>query len=338
MKTDSSDGPMRLAAVLVSTILLTACGGGSSDNGNGVPTGGGPTGGGTTGGGPTGGGPTGGGTQSYTVGGTLNGLSGSGLVLQNNTRDDLTPSTNTTFTFATAIASGSPYAVTVKTQPSNPSQTCTIANATGTVGTANVANVALTCTTNTYVVGGTVSGLSGSGMVLQDNDGDDLAVTANGSFSFATNVASGAPYSIAIKTQPAGPIQVCSVTNAAGTVGSAGVSNVIVSCGPISLLAGALGGWGNVDGNGVNARFARPNDVAVDSAGNIVVADSNNHTIRKVTPDGKVSVLAGTGKIGSADGGPGAAMFYGPASVATDAAGNVYVGHNFRFGHRRAGD
>ena len=69
-----------------------------------------------------------------------------------------------------------------------------------------------------YSVGGTVSGLSGT-VVLQDNGGDDLSVSANGSFTFATSLAGGAGYSVTVETNPSG--QSCLVSNGSGTVGSA---------------------------------------------------------------------------------------------------------------------
>ena len=81
--------------------------------------------------------------------------------------------------------------------------------------------------TTSYSIGGTVSGLSGT-VVLQDNGGDDLSVSANGSFTFGTPVASGAGYSVTVKTNPAG--QTCTVSGGSGTVGSANVTSVSVSC------------------------------------------------------------------------------------------------------------
>ena len=72
-----------------------------------------------------------------------------------------------------------------------------------------------------------MSGLSGT-VVLQDNGGDNLSVSANGSFTFATALAGGAAYSVTVKTNPAG--QTCTVANGSGTVGSANVTNVAVSC------------------------------------------------------------------------------------------------------------
>ena len=67
----------------------------------------------------------------------------------------------------------------------------------------------------TYTVGGTVSGLTGT-VVLQDNGGDNLSVTANGAFTFATPLASGAAYNVTVKTNPAG--QTCTVANGSGTM------------------------------------------------------------------------------------------------------------------------
>jgi len=164
---------------------------------------------------------------TYSVGGTVSGLSGT-VVLQDNGGDNLSVSANGSFTFATKLASGAAYAATVRTQPSG--QTCTVGSGSGTVGSANVTNVAVTCTTNapvTYSVGGTVSGLSGT-VVLQDNGGDNLSVAANGSFTFATKLASGAAYAATVLTQPSG--QTCTVGSGSGTVGSANVTNIAVTC------------------------------------------------------------------------------------------------------------
>ena len=171
-------------------------------------------------------------TNKYAISGSVAGLSGTGLVLQDNNGDDLTINNNaTTFAFATPIASGQPYAVTVKTQPTNNSQTCTVTSGSGNVGSADVTNVVVTCTTNKYTVGGTISGLTVNGLVLQDNGADDLAVAANAtSFTFATSVASGSAHAVTVKTQPS--ILRCVVTNGFSTVGSANVTSVTIACGP----------------------------------------------------------------------------------------------------------
>ena len=171
------------------------------------------------------GGGGGGSTPSYAVGGSISGLSGT-VVLQDNGGDDLTVSVNGPFAFATKLAGGAAYAVTVKTNPSG--QSCSVANGSGTIGSADVSNVAVTCTSNpTYAVGGSVGGLSGS-LVLQDNGGDNLTVSANGAFAFATKLASGAAYNVTVKTNPSG--QSCSVANGSGTIAGGDVTNVAVSC------------------------------------------------------------------------------------------------------------
>ena len=102
----------------------------------------------------------------------------------------------------------------------------------------------------------------------------------------------------------------------------------ITPAGAVSTLAGsATGDPGNSDGTGSAARFSGPVGVACDADGNVYVADMNNNTIRKITPAGAVSTLAGsaTGDPGNSDGTGSAARFSGPVGVACDADGNVYV-------------
>ncbi len=82
----------------------------------------------------------------------------------------------------------------------------------------------------TFVVSANVSGLTGTGLVLRNNGGNDLAVSANGVATFSSAVASGASYSITVGTQPSGPAQTCTVTNGSGTIANAAVSNVAVNC------------------------------------------------------------------------------------------------------------
>ena len=81
----------------------------------------------------------------------------------------------------------------------------------------------------TYIIGGTVTGLSGSGLVMQDNGSSNLAISVNGSFAFATAIARGGTYSVTVMTQPASPVQFCKVSNGRGTA-SANVTNVQVTC------------------------------------------------------------------------------------------------------------
>jgi secreted PhoX family phosphatase len=96
----------------------------------------------------------------------------------------------------------------------------------------------------------------------------------------------------------------------------------------VSTLAGS-GAQGNADGTGRAATFNGPEGVAVDSAGNVYVADSGNNEIRKITSAGVVTTFAGSGTQGNADGIGRGASFNGPEGVAVDSMGNVYVGDEF---------
>jgi hypothetical protein len=100
----------------------------------------------------------------------------------------------------------------------------------------------------------------------------------------------------------------------------------ITPAGAVITLAGMAGTFGTNNGTGNEARFRSPNGAAVDEGGNVYVADSGNHTIRKITPAGVVTTLAGSaGKAGTNDGTGAAARFNNPTRVAVDGVGNVYV-------------
>jgi hypothetical protein len=146
-----------------------------------------------------------------TVGGSATGLSGSGLILQLNGANDLAVGANGKFNFPKALAKGNTYAVTVKASPSAPiKQTCTVSQGGGSIAGAAINNVAVTCTTNSFAVGGTVSGLSGKGLVLQLNGANDLVIAKNGKFIFpGIRLPDGSDYSVAIKTTPAK--QMCTI-------------------------------------------------------------------------------------------------------------------------------
>jgi 6-phosphogluconolactonase len=101
-----------------------------------------------------------------------------------------------------------------------------------------------------FTIGGTVSGLAGTGLQIQNNGGDTLSVTQDGSFTFATSISSGASYSVSVSTSPVNPIQLCTLTNGTGAVVSANVANVTLDCATqnprVALSLNYYGGSSNV--------------------------------------------------------------------------------------------
>jgi sugar lactone lactonase YvrE len=110
----------------------------------------------------------------------------------------------------------------------------------------------------------------------------------------------------------------------------------ITQTGVVTTLAGAPLQTGNVDATGSAARFNLPSGVAADRAGTVYVADTANHTIRRISPAGAVTTIAGAAmNNGSNDGEGTAARFNSPSSVAVDGAGNLYVADTLNYAVRR---
>ena len=174
---------------------------------------------------------------TYSVGGRISGLiSNTNVTLANG--NDAVQFPNGAYTLPTAVAYNSSYTITL-TSPTG--QTCAFSPGgvgSGTVGGAAVTNANVLCTTNTYTVGGTISGLSGSANVIITNGADTINTGSNGAFTFTTPVAYQASYSVAINTQPNN--QICTISNASGTQGSANVTNVGVACANSYALSGAV--------------------------------------------------------------------------------------------------
>lgn len=167
----------------------------------------------------------------FTIGGNLAGLiAGTTVTLRNNESDDLTLAAPGPFTFPTPLPNGSAYAVTVGTPPTGPSQTCSVASGAGTVADADVTGVQVTCAIDSFSVGGTVVGLVGSGLVLQNNGTDDLAIDADGGFTFPAALPDGSDYSVSVLSQPSGPDQTCTVANGVGVLAGTNAAGVMVEC------------------------------------------------------------------------------------------------------------
>lgn len=117
----------------------------------------------------------------------------------------------------------------------------------------------------TYTIGGTVTGLTSAGLVLQNNGGDNQSITANGSFAFTASLASGSTYSVTAATQPAG--QTCTVSNGSSTVSGANITNVVVACVASTFtvsgtITAASGSVADSDVNDPNAAYAPNDDIA----------------------------------------------------------------------------
>jgi uncharacterized repeat protein (TIGR03803 family) len=224
--------------------------------------------------------------QSYSLGGSISGLISSGLVLANGT-DTLTVSSGAgNFTMPTDVAYGSSFDVTVQTQPSG--LTCTPSNNVGTMPAGSVTSVAITCAANTYTVGGTISGLSTSGLVLLDNGVDATTINSNATlFTMNTGVAYGSPYAVTVQSEPTG--LVCPVSNGSGTMGAADVTTVSLACvSNFTLLYSFAGGSG--DGKNPYHSLIQASD------GNfygttLYGGTSNGGIIFEITPSGTESVF-----------------------------------------------
>lgn len=177
---------------------------------------------------------------------------------------------------------------------------------------------------STHTVGGTASGLAGT-LVLQNNAGDDLKIAADGRFSFATGLVEGAAYQVSVRTQPLW--QWCTVGRGSGSA-SADVSDVEVDCKAVQATVTTIAGSGlagATNANGTAATFNAPSGIALYHAGNLLVADTLNHLLRKIAPNGDVTTFAGDGSPGSGNGNGTAASFFSPAALSVDTAGNAYV-------------
>lgn len=197
-------------------------------------------------------------------------------------------------------------------------------------------NAQINSAVNIYSIGGSISGLSGSGLKLA-NGTNTVSPSAGATiFTFSTLKATNGTYLATVSTNPTE--QKCIITNNSGTVATQSITNIVVTCGSayaytVSTFAGS-GSYEFANGTGSAASFKTPWGIAADSDGNLYVADTFNHQIRKITPTGVVTTFAGstvcsnTCLSGSSDGTGTAATFTYPHGIAVDSKGNVFVAHN----------
>jgi uncharacterized repeat protein (TIGR03803 family) len=257
-------------------------------------------------------------TDTYTIGGTTTGMAaGQQLVLQNNGADALTVTANSTFSFPLPVAYNSSYAITVAAQPLG--QTCTVSNGSGAGVVTNINNVAVTCSADTYTVGGAMSGLAaGQQVVLQNNGADAFTVTANAAFTFPTPVAYNGGYAVTVGTQPVG--QTCSVSNGSGAGMVANINNLAVTCSANSYTVG-----GTVTGLASGQQFVLQNN------GTNALILSANGTFVFSTPiayNGSYAVTVGTqptGQTCTVSNGAGSGMVANVNNLVATCSTNTYT-------------
>ena len=168
--------------------------------------------------------------QGFQLGGNLTGLLGQGLMLTLNQAETIEPTEDGPWQFATTLADGSSYAVTVSSQPANPVQTCAVAGHAGRVEGADVNHIEIICQTEAFTIGGEVSGLAGTGLVLVLNQVQTLPISEDGSFVFPDPLPDTSSWQVGVQTQPGGPAQTCTISNGEGQLAGAPVVDVLIDC------------------------------------------------------------------------------------------------------------
>jgi hypothetical protein len=179
-------------------------------------------------------------TNSFAVSGNVAGMTGT-VVLQLNGTQNLSLTANGTFLFATQLPYGTPYSVTVLAQPTG--QLCSVSAGTGTI-VAAVSNVQVDCTTlpvSTKTVGGSASGIVGTGLTISLNGSSTLPLDADGNFTFLAGVPQGTSYLVTIIQQPSNPAQACLISGGSG-IATADVTSVRITCPPVAPGLAVLSG------------------------------------------------------------------------------------------------
>ena len=218
---------------------------------------------------------------SHQVGGSVSGLaSGNSVGITLNGSATIEVTADGAFAFPVPLAYGEAYVVSISTQPTSPNQTCTVTNANGFVAGGDVSSVLVDCVTDQYTIGGTVSGLAaGNDLVLRNNDGDDLTISADGAFTFPTAIDDGSSYAVTVFQQPTNPDQVCTVASGTGTVSGAAVNDIAVTCSSLTmdLVASITDGQDAIVAGGglLTYTIVITNNGPADAIGAFVVTESS---------------------------------------------------------------
>lgn len=176
----------------------------------------------------------GGGNGNMVLGGTIIGLTQPNMLLKNGSWEVKPGAGDTTFRFADLIADDKNFFIEIAKQPDN--SKCTIANNRNKANTYTVVQTVVTCVTDSYALGGTVTGLdAGDGSLVLANGKETAAVpkpaTAGAPVKFSLPmVMVGAPYGVTVLTSPGGTAKNCVVSNGNGVMGTSAIDNVTVVC------------------------------------------------------------------------------------------------------------
>jgi hypothetical protein len=174
-----------------------------------------------------------------TLGGSISGLLANGLILTSGGQSLPVSSGQTSFTFAAPVASGSNYTVSVQTNPVG--YTCTPSNNSGVMSNSPVSSVSVSCSVNSFTLGGSISGLSSSGLVLATGAQTLPVSSGSSSFTFASPLSFGTTFNVTVQTQPSG--MTCTVNNGSGLMGNATNAGVAISCSTSTFtLGGSISG------------------------------------------------------------------------------------------------
>ncbi|MYM36994.1 hypothetical protein GTP38_21945 [Duganella sp. FT94W] len=284
---------------------------------------------------------------TYTVGGGITGLKSGGMILAAGTDKLSVAPAATSFVLPNALTTGTAYNVVIADQPPRFTQVCALNNGSGTIAGANVTNIGVSCSDQVALVS-TLAGTNNptkfsiglpepvfdhpQGLTL--DDAGNVFVADQGNARIAMVTPAGAVTTFVGRTPGQTPTDADLVLGKIeditrdkdGNFYAVGRHMVfkITKAGVITTVAGASSS-GYADGTGTQARFNTPLGIKVDDAGNLYVADTLNLRIRKITPAGVVTTIAGSGARGSADGAAPQASFANPIGIAVDKAGNVFV-------------
>jgi hypothetical protein len=176
----------------------------------------------------------GGGNGNMVLGGTIKGLTQPGMILKNGSWETKPAATDGTFRFSELIADDKDFFIEIFKQPDN--SKCSIINNRNKANTYTVVQTVVTCVTDSYALGGTVTGLdAGDGSLVLANGSETAAVpkpaTAGAPVKFSLpKVMVGSPYGVTVLTSPTGSAKKCVVSNGNGTMATSAIDNISVVC------------------------------------------------------------------------------------------------------------